>query len=214
MKKTPLLYVTLGFIAGIFYIAACSGGNGLSPSASIAETIGSAVDILFNNSDSGLTATNVQTALDEIDGRVDALEKNDLKSLLVGSWTGKQRRTSRGLGGEEINTVSLTINADGTYSCSIEASPADAASSSKTNFALQNNKFICDSGCRLWQLFGSTLELHYVWDSSGACSLYQSSNSEWVFLPIQILDGSTLQLGPMESGRTSEGGGVIVVQRQ
>ena len=54
--------VAVGFMAGIVWVAACGGGG----TASIADTIAAAIDVSYDNDDSGLTAETVQAAIDEL----------------------------------------------------------------------------------------------------------------------------------------------------
>lgn len=63
-----LTFISVGFLAGVIWIAACGGG-----SASIAETIATALEVSYDNATSGLTATTVQAALDELKVAVDAV---------------------------------------------------------------------------------------------------------------------------------------------
>lgn len=63
-----LTFISAGFLAGVIWIAACGGG-----SASIAETIATALEVSYDNATSGLTATTVQAALDELKVAVDAV---------------------------------------------------------------------------------------------------------------------------------------------
>src|SRR3989338_6420560 len=83
MKKTKINFLMIGFLAGIAYVAACG-----TTAQSLADTIGNAIDLAFSNITSGLTAENAQDAIDEVEGRVDALEGSTLSTLLVGTWSG------------------------------------------------------------------------------------------------------------------------------
>jgi hypothetical protein len=106
MKKWP--YIVLGFLAGCIYIYSCGGGsNGL------ATTIGNAVDVLFDNSTSGLSATNVQTAIDEVTANQVLVTADQL----VGTWTGGVYDNN---GRDGSIPYSFVFNADGTYSCSVD----------------------------------------------------------------------------------------------
>ncbi len=109
MKKSKMMYLTIGFIAGVTYLVACG-----SSTSSIAETIGNAIDVVYDNETSGLAATNVQTAIDEVSTSLNNLSLSTGKltsQLLVGNWSGT------GYNPEET-TANLYLNADGTYSCS------------------------------------------------------------------------------------------------
>ncbi len=110
MRNGKFLYITLGFIAGVFYIAACgTGSNSGNISDSIAGTIINAADVLFDHTSSGLSASNVQSAIDEVNAKV---QRNNLKSILEGAtWT------SRPAGESSPSGDTITFNEDGTYSC-------------------------------------------------------------------------------------------------
>ncbi|MDJ0973834.1 MAG: hypothetical protein QNJ98_05195 [Planctomycetota bacterium] len=60
----------IGFVLAISFLAACGGGGG----GSIASTVQQALQVLFDNTASGMTASNVQEAIDELDGRLDTTE--------------------------------------------------------------------------------------------------------------------------------------------
>lgn len=116
MQKLRVQYLTVGFVAGMVYVAACGGVVN-----SIAETIGDAVDLVFDNSTSGMTAENAQDAIDELDeradeldGRADYLEGINLSTLLTGTWAGVEYCTQCETNGSEIT---ITFNADETFSC-------------------------------------------------------------------------------------------------
>ncbi len=65
-------FVGIGFVLGILW-AGCGGSDGIVP-PSIAQALGNAVDVIYDNATSGAAATDVQAALDEVDARVDVLE--------------------------------------------------------------------------------------------------------------------------------------------
>ncbi|MDO8526898.1 MAG: hypothetical protein Q7T03_04325 [Deltaproteobacteria bacterium] len=160
MKIKKLLLIVTGFVAGIAFISACGSGsgNGVGPLASIAATIGNAVDVVFSNGKSKLTATNVQDALDEVDGRVDTLEaKNgiaDLSTTLIGTWTGKTYI------GKGIFSTHITFKSDKTFTCggNITADPNSIVPSSGPNALLQDGRGVCIIG-GTWQAFHSTVLL-------------------------------------------------------
>ena len=69
MKIRPNLrlgYVLLGVIIGVMWAAGVGDA--------IAQVVGNAVDIVYDNTTSGLTASDVQAAIDEIEGRLDTVE--------------------------------------------------------------------------------------------------------------------------------------------
>ena len=106
MKHRSFTFLIIGFLAGIAYISACGGGTN-----TIAAMIGDAVDVSYNNATSGMSATNVQAAIDE----AAANQTLVTTELLVGNWTGSFYSNDDSDGSVEY---SLTFNADGTYSCS------------------------------------------------------------------------------------------------
>ncbi len=65
-RKLSVTYVLLGFLCGVLWFS----GVG----SAIAQAVADAVDIVYANGTSGLTATDVQAAIDEIDGRLDTVE--------------------------------------------------------------------------------------------------------------------------------------------
>ena len=118
MKKSKALYLATGFVIGVLYVSC----NGAQVANSIAATIGNAIDVVFDNTSSGLTATTVQGAIDEVassvDGintRVTSLEGSELADLLIGAWTGTEY--CEHCDQSETYETSFTFNADGTYSC-------------------------------------------------------------------------------------------------
>lgn len=121
MKK--YVFLMMGFVVGILYVAAC----GTDVPSSLADAVVHAIDVVFDNAASGLTATNVQAAIEEVGGRVDTLEGNTpTASSLVGTWTFATPFEATAQPG------SLTISADGTYTAT-------------TGFALDTVSF-CSSG--------------------------------------------------------------------
>jgi hypothetical protein len=70
--------LTVGFIAGIFWIAACGGGT--SAVSNALATL--AKDIGYDNTSSHLTASDVQTAIDEIVGAAKKIAFDDTTANL------------------------------------------------------------------------------------------------------------------------------------
>ena len=111
MKYAKMLYLMLGFVAGISYLVACGGGT-----SSIADTIVNAIDVVYSNTTSGLSATNAQAAIDEL-----ATNQSDIitTTTLVGTW-------SLVMAYDSTNTVAgvITFNGDGTYTTEQISDPA------------------------------------------------------------------------------------------
>lgn len=178
MKKTPFLYVTFGFIVGIFYIAACGGAG---------SAIADAVDQLFDNSPSGLTAENVQAAIDEVEARVDTLEGQNLSTLLVGLWSGSEYSENG-----TIESLSITFAGDGTYTCVGNSSSPSLRSSD-----------VCSSPVS-WNAFKKTIRLVFNSTSSSSSGSSSSSSSssltrqvttqKQVILPVNFIDADDLEI--------------------
>lgn len=163
MKQTKLLFLMAGFLVGVCYVITCGGG-----AQSIADAVTDAVDVLFDNSSSGLTATNVQSAIDEVESRINSLESaNDFSSLLAGSWTGSESD-------EDATTtgISLILNSSGTYSCS--------------DFLSSFTSAVCDSPVS-WDVENNVLKITYTVPDG-----FTASGN--IFLPVQNVDSSNLAL--------------------
>ena len=97
IREQGLKWLCVGFFLGIAFVGACSSGG-----TAIAQAIIEALDVVYDNSASGLQATNVQAAIDEVHGNQTALggtvtvldaEVGDLANLttttqasLVAAW--------------------------------------------------------------------------------------------------------------------------------
>ena len=68
MKSKPIILTLCGFIAGVAFVISCG-----EQAKSIAEQAISAIEISFSGSNSGLTASNVQSAIDELYERIMAI---------------------------------------------------------------------------------------------------------------------------------------------
>jgi len=189
MKKMKFNFFVIGFLVGVVYVAAC-GDVGQS----IADAIGDAVDVMFDNSSSGLAATDMQSAVDELDGRVDNLEGTSLGTLLVGTWTGSEfcNRCGTSSSGETTG-LSFTFNADGTYSCTI----ADSSFSGIDD--------ICDSPVS-WTVLKKTIKVTFQ-VSSSSCAASSSSDgsststctggstsSRIAVFPVHYIDSTSLEI--------------------
>jgi len=74
----------------------------------------SAVDVPFNNAASGLTATDVQAAIDEVEGRVDTLESSSHAAVTLNASGATQDTLN--LSGQEIEVNIVTTTTDGAMS--------------------------------------------------------------------------------------------------
>lgn len=124
MKATKWLYLAAGFVVGVSYLVACGGSTN-----SIAATIGDAVDVVYSNVTSALTATNVQAAIDEVVVRVKTLEgatssDSITTDALTGTWVGTQYYNKT-----PTESVTVTLGANGAFSCSGGASNSALAAS-------------------------------------------------------------------------------------
>ena len=144
MKLSKMFYLTIGALAGITYIVAC-GGSG----SSIADAIESALNVSYDNASSGLSATNVQTAIDEVASNSIASDTN-----LVGTWTGTQYYH-----GEATENATITFGADGTFSCS--GGSADVTSAFSTGAG-----GLCGA-TYTWSIKGNTVLLTNTDDPDG-----------------------------------------------
>jgi len=111
MKQFRYAYLVAGFLAGVVYVAACGGA-----SKGIAASIGNAIDVIYDNAASALTATNVQAAIDELVDRLEVVEASESNGI-VGVWDG----TVYFLNTQEPENIRITFNEDGTYSCDEQA---------------------------------------------------------------------------------------------
>lgn len=163
MKRHSFRFLIIGFLAGIVYVSACGGGT-----STIAATIGDAVDVLFDNVSSGLQATNVQAAIDEVDGRIDALETGNFSTLLVGTWTGSEMDENVTWSTEGT----LTLNSNGTYSC--------------YNFLSRFTAAVCAAPVS-WETKNKILKLTYTVPEG-----FNASGN--IFLPVHHVDSANLAL--------------------
>lgn len=82
----------------------------------------SAGGVSYDNTDSGLTASNVQDAIDEVNGNVETVN-NDLANIdTVISENGAKNLLPNTATSQVINGVTFTVNADGTITASGTAS--------------------------------------------------------------------------------------------
>lgn len=191
--KGKSCYLGIGFIAGIIYVAACGGGSSISEVATAAaETIGNAVDVIFSNTDSGLTATTAQGAIDEIDGRVDALEESniessDLATRLAGTWTGTGYYSNRcALADCSSDDITLTLNAEGSFSCS-------GSTVLNTAEFLASDKDICSAPLE-WNPLTNSILFTYTETGSG--------EEAFKIFVINYLSSTKLEINDVRYGET------------
>lgn len=81
-KVVNLSLVFAGFISGIAFVAGCGGDDGSNGkiisnlAAQAAESVMSALQIVFDPSSTSLQSQNVQDAIVEVDAKVDAMQKS------------------------------------------------------------------------------------------------------------------------------------------
>lgn len=161
-------------MAGAIYVVACGGGG------STVAAVLNALEIVYDNSTSDLAATNVQAAIDEVEGRVDALEAaDDFDALIVGEWTGSERTVY-----DVVDDITFTFNADGTYSCS--SVMCGTTVGGFTCFKSGGVDVICDDPIG-WEVINKTLRLSYNDPPAGV-------TLGVVLFPIHHLDSSNLEL--------------------
>ena len=73
--KTKYFYLSIGFVVGVFFLTSCGGGG-----TAISAIIGSAIEVIFDNTTSSLTANNVQNAIEEVNTKAD-VNTTSLSSL-------------------------------------------------------------------------------------------------------------------------------------
>ena len=142
MKQNKLVLLMAGFLAGMMYVVAC-GTTGQS----IAAAIGNAIDVVYDNTTSGLTATTVQGAIDEIvskfsralnisydnttSGLTAATVQGAIDEMSTSVGTLDQRNkisdelaaelvgtwTGTYCNGADCDDISMTLNADDSFSC-------------------------------------------------------------------------------------------------
>lgn len=143
MKKIKAFYLVLGFVGGIAYLVACGGSN-----SSIAETLGNAADVVYDNLTSALSATNMQTAVDEVVDRIKALESNSSSvttSAITGTWSGIEYYNKTA-----IENASMVFGANGAFSCS--------GGATLSALGTDSNMGLC-GGSFTWSLKGHTILL-------------------------------------------------------
>ena len=147
MKKWKVGYLVLGFVVGVSYLVACGGS-----SSSVAAAIGNAIDVVYDNVTSGLTAINVQAAIDENAAAITDLQSSGstLSDQIVGTWNGSMSGTD----------YTITLSSDGTQTNDIDGSCFDGT------YVVAGNMLIlqCDDTNRVYGagIADSTLYLTYI----------------------------------------------------
>lgn len=80
-----------------------------------------ASEVAFDNTSSGMSATTVQAAIDELRTLLTKTSRTDISSALLGTWAGKEFDSDT-LDNPPVATVhdnfSITFNVDNTFTCS------------------------------------------------------------------------------------------------
>lgn len=158
MRKTGIFYLAIGFVIGVIWVSC----NGAQIANTVASAITNAVDVVYDNTTSSLTAINVQAAIDELKS---LLERKNLSSQLVGTWNGTVDE-------DPMKTMTLTLNADTTYSCTAEP---------ESHFESSWGNPYCNSPIS-WRATKSTLVL--IFDGQGSPS----------YLTINYIDEATMEI--------------------
>jgi hypothetical protein len=110
MKKYWMFFLVVGFVAGVSYIVSCGSGSSTN-----AQDVTAASDVTYDNTSSGLAATNVQDAMDDINN-----DKQNLPTTagIVGTWTGDLYWD----GDRYANSATLTFTEEGEFTCEADAS--------------------------------------------------------------------------------------------
>ena len=167
MRKLKLWYITLGFIAAVAYLVACGSGSN-----SIADIIGKALDISYDNSTSGLSATNVQDAIDEVSVSYNQVL---IESDLVGDWHGLIYQDQ-----DSDKELTLTLVSDGTFSCD------------GFNQVNETLKQICEETIREWSVTKRTIVLD---------SRYEDGYNHFYYLPVSYFSKTSMEIQYTNSGR-------------
>lgn len=114
MKKTLFAFYSIFLLSlGAFIQTNCGEGT------ATAQGTVAASGVTFDNTGTGLSATNLQDATAEIAGQSGCI---DPATNIIGTWNGSTFSTSTG-DIEETTGISWTFNADGTYTSSFTDYP-------------------------------------------------------------------------------------------
>ena len=173
----------IGFIAGASYVVAC-GGSGAS--STLAAILGAAADVTYGNTSSGLTATDTQAAIDEVETRVDALEApiSDTETLLAGSWSGDTYYSNECSAANcSVSDTALTLNTNGSYTCS------GTGISGYSSMLSSSHSFCTNPGS--WEVLIQSIKLT---DDSGNFMVFHISSLSQEQLELTYHNGATLVL--------------------
>lgn len=120
-------------------------------SSATAQGTTAASQVAFDGASSGLTATTVQGAIDEMRALLKLASRTDVSTLLVGTWKGQEFDNGSFEPGDNppvllSDAVEITFNADNTYTCQ-----------NLTIVGGLTPDPVCPSGT--WQLFGGSIRL-------------------------------------------------------
>ncbi|MBF0107508.1 MAG: hypothetical protein HQM16_19545 [Deltaproteobacteria bacterium] len=114
MKKIKTIsWIFVGVCIGVVW--ACGSSTVSDIGHAVAEALGTALEVTYDNSSSGLSATTVQAAVDEVNSTLNyaTAHGDDFKALLVGTWTGTHYSdTPTG-----FDNISMTLGSDGSFDC-------------------------------------------------------------------------------------------------
>lgn len=172
-KKLKYLYLATGFLAASTYFVACGGG-----SSTIAQAVTDAINVLFDNTESGLAAGNVQDAIDELNEKVEALQAGGVLPLkqsdLVGTWNGVTL-SNHG----NFENISLTLNSNGTYSCA--GDDVDGILNNRFE-SIRSGGPVCQNPIS-WEITKRALKLNY-----------SNGSNQNVLYPVTYVDGSNMEM--------------------
>lgn len=160
MKKTNLSYLVLGFIAGIAYLVACGGGT-----SSIADIIGRAIDISYSNTSSGLSAENVQDAIDEILLSTDAIA-GTWQGILYSQGKADYKPEDFESYRQATSDVEFSFDADGSFSCSGDLSKTNAFILHNGSSTICEGPGYAEDESRTWEIFGNTVLIKYTYSAT------------------------------------------------
>lgn len=169
MRK--LTFILIGFITGAIYMVACGGGSGSSGiTNSIAASIGNAIDVIFDNSESDMEATNVQAALEELSASIAQLTSQNnsvpsTESLISGNWGGSRYHNESCTRAKcKVDDLQINLATNKSLTCS----GSEIADSQ--NF-IATNSTLCLNGGQ-WELLKKVI---LFTDNTGAYKAYRIS---------------------------------------
>jgi len=136
------IYIICGFLIGVTW--AC--GSSSTINQAIADAIGSAVDIVYDNSN-GLSSTNVQSAIEEVNTTVTTLSNqqkidDELEADLIGAWSGTH------CDGDTCNNISLNLSINNDFTCNDGNSNAFRSA--------------CDDSTATWEILKRVLKITFI----------------------------------------------------